>query len=51
MLLENVLYCCIGPVKRVREIFAHLEGTGAEDAFNMAKQKLTEYFEPQKIGC
>ena len=33
---------------RIREIFAQLPNTGGEDAFDLAKQKLTEYFEPQK---
>ena len=33
---------------RVREIFAQLPETGAEDDFDLAKQTLTDYFEPQK---
>ena len=33
---------------RVREIFAQLPETGGEDAFVLAKEKLTEYFEPQQ---
>eukprot|EP00112_Aurelia_sp_Birch-Aquarium-sp1_P010543 Seg2247.1 transcript_id=Seg2247.1/GoldUCD/mRNA.D3Y31 product="hypothetical protein" protein_id=Seg2247.1/GoldUCD/D3Y31 len=32
---------------RAREIFTQLEDTGAADAFDTAKQKLTAYFEPQ----
>ena len=33
---------------RVREIFETLINTGAADAFETAKTKLTAYFEPQK---
>ena len=33
---------------RVREIFAQLPETGDEDGFDLAKQTLTGYFEPQK---
>ena len=32
---------------RVREIFGQLEDTGAIDAYDTAKARLTEYFEPQ----
>ena len=32
---------------RVREIFGQLENTGANNAYDTAKAKLTEYFEPQ----
>ena len=31
---------------RVREIFAQLRDTGGIDAYDTAKAKLTEYFEP-----
>ena len=34
--------------RRIREIFKQLPDTGDADAFNTAKTKLTEYFEPQK---
>ncbi len=33
---------------RIREIFAQLPGTGDENDFELAKQRLSEYFEPQK---
>ena len=33
---------------RVREIFGQLENTGENNAYDTAKAKLTEYFEPQK---
>ena len=33
---------------RVREIFKQLEGTGNNDAYDTAKAKLQEHFEPQK---
>ena len=33
---------------RIREIFSQLEDTGGDEDFDLAKQKLTQYFEPQK---
>ena len=33
---------------RLREIFAQLPGTEDKNDFELAKQKLSEYFEPQK---
>jgi len=41
-----VLLYLDGP--RIREIFKQPPDTGNADAFNTAKMKLTEYFEPQK---
>jgi len=41
-----VLLYLDGP--RIREIFKQLPDTGDADAFDTAKTKLTEYFEPQK---
>ncbi len=33
---------------RIKEIFAQLTDTGEEDDFDLAQQKLSDYFEPQK---
>ena len=33
---------------RIREIFSQIEDTGGDEGFDLAKQKLTQYFEPQK---
>ncbi len=33
---------------RIREIFKQLQDTGNEDDYTLAKEKLREYFEPQK---
>ena len=43
---KSLLLYQAGP--RIREIFAQLPDTGEEDDFDLAQQKLSEYFEPQK---
>ena len=40
-------YCSYQAGSRVREIFGQLENTGGKNAYDTAKAKLTEYFEPR----